>query len=66
MMILCNTKETVTIIGHLTKINPMQTYHANFQEQLNETLDIVSAEVEQEDDAYFKNHSTTMVEAHYK
>eukprot|EP00957_Ditylum_brightwellii_P126432 9637826-Ditylum_brightwellii.AAC.1 len=59
-------KETVMRIGHLTKINPVQIYHANCQEQLNEALDITSAEVEQEDNAYFQNYGTTMVEANYK
>eukprot|EP00957_Ditylum_brightwellii_P071294 5419443-Ditylum_brightwellii.AAC.1 len=55
-------------IGHLTKINPVpvQIYCANCQEQLNEALDIVAVEVEQEDDAYFQNYGTTMVEANSK
>eukprot|EP00957_Ditylum_brightwellii_P047368 3598085-Ditylum_brightwellii.AAC.1 len=66
MSIFCNTKETATRIGHLTKINPVWIYHANCPEKLNEALDIVAAEVEQEEDAYFQNYDTTMVEANYK
>eukprot|EP00957_Ditylum_brightwellii_P199889 15237911-Ditylum_brightwellii.AAC.2 len=66
VMIFCNTKEMVTRIGHLTKINPVQIYRANCQEQLNKVLDIVAAEVEQEDGAYFQNYGTTMVQANYK
>eukprot|EP00957_Ditylum_brightwellii_P063715 4835351-Ditylum_brightwellii.AAC.1 len=53
-------------IGHLTKINLVQIYHDNCQEQLNKVLDIVTAEVIQEGDAYFQKYSTTMVEANYK
>eukprot|EP00957_Ditylum_brightwellii_P097186 7401330-Ditylum_brightwellii.AAC.1 len=66
MTIFCNTTEAVTRIGHLTKINPVRIYCANCQEQLNKALDIVAAEVEQEDNAYFQNYGTTMVEADYK
>eukprot|EP00957_Ditylum_brightwellii_P016477 1238323-Ditylum_brightwellii.AAC.1 len=66
MTVFCNTKETVTRIGYLTKINPVRIYCVNCQEQLNKDLDIVAAEVEQEDDAYFQNYSTTMVEMNYK
>eukprot|EP00957_Ditylum_brightwellii_P019937 1504686-Ditylum_brightwellii.AAC.1 len=58
--------EMVTRIGHLTKINLVQIYNANCKGQLNEALYIVAAEVEQEDDAYFQNYSTTMVEANYE
>eukprot|EP00957_Ditylum_brightwellii_P094867 7224985-Ditylum_brightwellii.AAC.1 len=54
MMVFCNMKEMVTKIGNLTKINPVRIYHANCQEQLNKALDIVAAEVEQEDNAYFR------------
>eukprot|EP00957_Ditylum_brightwellii_P211131 15365791-Ditylum_brightwellii.AAC.1 len=66
VMIFCNTKETVIRIGYLTKISLVRIYYANCQEQLNNTLDIVAAEVEQEDDAYFQNNDTTVVEANYK
>eukprot|EP00957_Ditylum_brightwellii_P063816 4843019-Ditylum_brightwellii.AAC.1 len=61
MMIFFNTKETVTRIGHLTKINPVQMYRGTCQDQLNEALDIVAAEVEQENNSYFQNYRTTMV-----
>eukprot|EP00957_Ditylum_brightwellii_P011896 896546-Ditylum_brightwellii.AAC.1 len=66
MTIYHNTKEMVTRIEHFTKINPVQIHYANFQEQLNKALDIVAAEVKQEDDAYFQNYGTTMGEANYK
>eukprot|EP00957_Ditylum_brightwellii_P184260 14034680-Ditylum_brightwellii.AAC.1 len=66
MTIFCNTKETVMRIRYLTKINPVRIYDDNSQEQLNKALDIVAAEVEQEDDAYFQNCVTTMVKANYK
>eukprot|EP00957_Ditylum_brightwellii_P117122 8932934-Ditylum_brightwellii.AAC.1 len=66
MTIICNTKETVTKIGHLNKINPMQIYQVSCQEQLNEALNIVAAEVEQEFDSYFQKYRTTIVEANYK
>eukprot|EP00957_Ditylum_brightwellii_P020275 1530397-Ditylum_brightwellii.AAC.1 len=66
MTILCNTKEMVTRIGYLTKINPVWIYYANYQEQLNKALNIVAAEVKQEDYAYFHNYGATMEEANYK
>eukprot|EP00957_Ditylum_brightwellii_P034112 2585605-Ditylum_brightwellii.AAC.1 len=66
MTIFYNAKEMIMRTGYLTKINPVQIYHANCQEQLNKAFDIVAAEVEQEDDAYFQNYGTTMVEANYK
>eukprot|EP00957_Ditylum_brightwellii_P165397 12592956-Ditylum_brightwellii.AAC.1 len=53
-----NTKEAIARIGHLTKINPVRIYQANYQEQLNEALDIVAAEVEEEHRTYFTNCGT--------
>eukprot|EP00957_Ditylum_brightwellii_P008983 679245-Ditylum_brightwellii.AAC.1 len=55
MMIFYNMKETITKIGHLTKINLVKIYCANCQEQLNKALDIVAVKVEQEDNSYFQN-----------
>eukprot|EP00957_Ditylum_brightwellii_P126396 9635635-Ditylum_brightwellii.AAC.1 len=65
-MIFCNTKEMVTRISHLNKINLVQIYCTNCQKQLNKVLGIVAAKVEQEDNAYFQNYGTTMVEANYE
>eukprot|EP00957_Ditylum_brightwellii_P065201 4945255-Ditylum_brightwellii.AAC.1 len=66
MTILCNTKEVFMRFGHLTKINSIWIYHANCNEQWNEALDIVGAEVKQEDDAYFQNYGTTIAGANYE
>eukprot|EP00957_Ditylum_brightwellii_P030794 2333286-Ditylum_brightwellii.AAC.1 len=66
MTVFHNMKEMVMRIGHLTKINSMQIYPVNCQEQFNEGLDIVAAEVKQEDDVYFQNYGTTMVETNYE
>eukprot|EP00957_Ditylum_brightwellii_P024135 1819844-Ditylum_brightwellii.AAC.1 len=66
MTIFCNAKETVTRIGYLTKINLVRIYCANCQKQLKKALDIVVAEVEQEDGVYFQNYGTTMVEANHE
>eukprot|EP00957_Ditylum_brightwellii_P005526 423245-Ditylum_brightwellii.AAC.1 len=57
--ILRNTKETVTKIGHRTKINPTRIYHATCQEQLNKALAVVALEVDNEDTTYFKNYGTS-------
>eukprot|EP00957_Ditylum_brightwellii_P120359 9183608-Ditylum_brightwellii.AAC.1 len=54
MTIFRNTKETVTKIGHLTKINPMQIYCTAYQEQLNEALAVVASELDTEENIYFK------------
>ena len=56
MAIFQNTKETVTKIGCITKINPTRIYHAACQEQLNEVLAVVALEVDNEDTMYFKNY----------
>eukprot|EP00957_Ditylum_brightwellii_P111897 8533494-Ditylum_brightwellii.AAC.1 len=66
MTIFRNTKETVTRIGHPTKINPVCTYHAHYQEQLNEALIVVVAEVEQEKNSYFAKYGTTMENTNFK
>eukprot|EP00957_Ditylum_brightwellii_P183374 13968299-Ditylum_brightwellii.AAC.1 len=51
-----NTKETVTKIEHITKINPTRIYHAACQEQLSKALAVVALEVDKEDTTYFKNY----------
>eukprot|EP00957_Ditylum_brightwellii_P179459 13670918-Ditylum_brightwellii.AAC.1 len=53
-----STKETVTKIGHITKINPMKSYCVTCQEQLNKALVVVALEVNKEDTTYFKNYGT--------
>eukprot|EP00957_Ditylum_brightwellii_P062513 4744345-Ditylum_brightwellii.AAC.1 len=53
-------------IGFLTKINPVMICCANCQEQLNEALDIVVAEVKQEDNTSFQNYGITIVETNYE
>eukprot|EP00957_Ditylum_brightwellii_P068129 5171729-Ditylum_brightwellii.AAC.1 len=58
MTISRNTKETVTKIGHITKINPTRVYHVACQEQQNEALAVVASEVDKEDTTYFKNYGT--------
>eukprot|EP00957_Ditylum_brightwellii_P203875 15336620-Ditylum_brightwellii.AAC.1 len=66
IMIFRNTKETVTKIGHITKINPTRFYHAACQEQLNEALAVVASEVDKEDKTYFKNYGTSWESANFK
>eukprot|EP00957_Ditylum_brightwellii_P109548 8354730-Ditylum_brightwellii.AAC.1 len=45
MTIFCNTKETVTCVDHLTKVKLVRIYCDYCQDQLNEALDVVAAEV---------------------
>eukprot|EP00957_Ditylum_brightwellii_P080303 6107698-Ditylum_brightwellii.AAC.1 len=59
MTIFRNTKETVTKIGHTSKINPMRIYHAACQEQLNKALPVVALEVDKEVTTHFKNYRTS-------
>eukprot|EP00957_Ditylum_brightwellii_P062210 4721101-Ditylum_brightwellii.AAC.1 len=59
-------KETVTKIGHIMKMNPMQFYHAACQEQLNKVLAIVASEVDKEDKTYFKNYGTSWELANFE
>eukprot|EP00957_Ditylum_brightwellii_P093118 7089263-Ditylum_brightwellii.AAC.1 len=59
MTIFCNTKETVTKIGHLTKINPTKIYRATCQENLNDALSVVALELNKEDGENFAGHGTT-------
>eukprot|EP00957_Ditylum_brightwellii_P053045 4021776-Ditylum_brightwellii.AAC.2 len=54
MTIFKNTKETVTKIGHKTKINPTRIYHATCQEQLNKALALAALEVNEEDQHILK------------
>eukprot|EP00957_Ditylum_brightwellii_P109365 8342921-Ditylum_brightwellii.AAC.1 len=61
-----NTKEVVTRIKFFAKINLVRIYCTNCQEQLNKALDVMAAKVKQEDDVYFQNYGTTMVEANYE
>eukprot|EP00957_Ditylum_brightwellii_P073935 5618137-Ditylum_brightwellii.AAC.1 len=58
MTIFCNTKETVTKISHLTKINPTKIYRAACQENLNDTLSVVTSELNKEDAEYFAGYRT--------
>eukprot|EP00957_Ditylum_brightwellii_P126207 9621786-Ditylum_brightwellii.AAC.1 len=66
MTILRTTKETVTKIGHITKINPTRIYHAACQEQLNKALAVVVSELDEEDKTYFKNYGTPWELANFK
>eukprot|EP00957_Ditylum_brightwellii_P199745 15227245-Ditylum_brightwellii.AAC.1 len=56
MAIFRHTKETVTKIRHITKINPTTIYCAACQEQLNKALTVVASEVDKEDAMHFKNY----------
>eukprot|EP00957_Ditylum_brightwellii_P039511 2989151-Ditylum_brightwellii.AAC.2 len=59
MAIFRNAKETVTKIGHITKINPMRIFCTACQEQLNKALAVVASEVDREDTKDFKNYRTS-------
>eukprot|EP00957_Ditylum_brightwellii_P038059 2878958-Ditylum_brightwellii.AAC.1 len=59
MTIFHNTKETVTKIGHLTKINLTKMYRAACQENLNNVLLVVTSELNKEDVEYFAGYGTT-------
>eukprot|EP00957_Ditylum_brightwellii_P049290 3740139-Ditylum_brightwellii.AAC.1 len=66
MIIFWNTKETVTKIGHITKIDLMCIYQAVCQEQLNEALAIVASELDEEDETYFQNYRIAWELANFK
>eukprot|EP00957_Ditylum_brightwellii_P148338 11293516-Ditylum_brightwellii.AAC.1 len=65
MTIFCNTKETVTKIGHLTKINPTKIHRTACQENLNNALSAVTSELNKEDAEYFADYGTTWDTANY-
>eukprot|EP00957_Ditylum_brightwellii_P135926 10367370-Ditylum_brightwellii.AAC.1 len=60
-----NTKETVTKIGHLTKINLTKMYRAAYQENLNSALSVVTSELNKKDTEYFAGYGTTRGMANY-
>eukprot|EP00957_Ditylum_brightwellii_P118467 9035113-Ditylum_brightwellii.AAC.1 len=49
MTIFCNTKETVTKIGHLTSTDLTKIYRASCQENLNDALSVVASKLNTED-----------------
>eukprot|EP00957_Ditylum_brightwellii_P047024 3570368-Ditylum_brightwellii.AAC.1 len=59
LSIVWSTKETVTKIGHITKINSTRIYHVVCQEQLNEALAVITSKIDKEDKVYFKNYRTS-------
>eukprot|EP00957_Ditylum_brightwellii_P190764 14522662-Ditylum_brightwellii.AAC.1 len=65
MTIFCNAKETVTKIGHLTKINPTKIYRVACQENINDALSVVASELNKEDAKYFAGYGTTWNTANY-
>eukprot|EP00957_Ditylum_brightwellii_P016355 1229736-Ditylum_brightwellii.AAC.1 len=66
MTIFRNTKETVTKIGHITKINPTRIYCVACQEQLNKALAVVTSELVKEDKTYFRNYGTSWELANFE
>eukprot|EP00957_Ditylum_brightwellii_P101588 7742089-Ditylum_brightwellii.AAC.1 len=66
MTIFKSTKETVTEIGHLIKINPTQIYHVACQEQLNDALAIIVSELDERDKTYFQNYGTSWEIANFE
>eukprot|EP00957_Ditylum_brightwellii_P080311 6108294-Ditylum_brightwellii.AAC.1 len=62
MTIFCNMKETVTRIYYLTKVNIVRIYCTHCQDQLNEVLDIMAAEVQTKNPACFTYYGA-MVES---
>eukprot|EP00957_Ditylum_brightwellii_P205456 15343972-Ditylum_brightwellii.AAC.2 len=65
MTIFHNTKETVTKIGHLTKINSTKIYRVACKENLNNTLSVVASELNKEEVEYFADYGTTWDMANY-
>eukprot|EP00957_Ditylum_brightwellii_P061602 4674490-Ditylum_brightwellii.AAC.1 len=65
MTIFCNMKETVTKIGHLTKINPTKIFRAACQENLNNVLSVVASELNKEDAEYLSGYGTMWDTANY-
>eukprot|EP00957_Ditylum_brightwellii_P201619 15326431-Ditylum_brightwellii.AAC.1 len=65
MTIFCNSKETVTNIGCLTKINPERIYRAKCNEQLNKALTVVSYKVDKADPMYLQHYRTKVKTAQF-
>eukprot|EP00957_Ditylum_brightwellii_P175105 13332226-Ditylum_brightwellii.AAC.1 len=61
-----NTKEAVTKIGHITKINPTRIYRVACQEQLNDALAVIASELNEEDKTYFKNYGRSWELANFE
>eukprot|EP00957_Ditylum_brightwellii_P177640 13530620-Ditylum_brightwellii.AAC.1 len=66
MTMFRNTKETVTKIGYITKINPTRIYCVACQEKLKKALAVVASEVDEEDKTYFRNYMTSWELANFE
>ena len=66
MTIFRNSKETVMMIGQITKINPTRIYCATCQEQLKEALAVVASEGDKEDKTYLKKYGTSWELANFE